>query len=106
MSQQFHAWSHMKRSELHPAVLYLQERGVLIGRKAHGAHHRPNFEGNYAIVSGLWNKPLDGSGFFRGLEKVVAGVTGVEPRCWHAPEYGWAEEARPAGMTMSSDLDE
>ena len=106
MSQQFHAWSHMKRSELHPLVLALQEKGVLIGRKAHGAHHRPNFEGNYAIVSGLWNKPLDGSGFFRGLEKVVASVTGVEPRCWHAPEYGWAEEARPAGMTMSSDLDE
>jgi len=106
MSQQFHAWSHMKRSELHPLVLALQERGVLIGRKAHGAHHRPNFDGNYAIVSGAWNGPLDRAGFFRSLEKAVASATGVEPRCWHAPEYGWAEEARPAGMTMSSDLDE
>lgn len=105
-SQQTHAWSHMKRSELHPAVLFLQEKGVLIGRKAHGAHHKPNFEGNYAIVSGIWNKPLDESGFFRKLEQVVKAVTGVEPRCWHPPEYGWAEEARPAGMTMSSDLDE
>lgn len=106
MSQQFHAWAHAKRSDLHPLVLFLQEKGVLIWRKAHGAHHRPPFEGNYAIVSGLWNGPLDRSGFFRGLEKVAKAATGVEPRCWHPPAEGWEEDARPAGMTMSSDLDE
>jgi ubiquitin-conjugating enzyme E2 variant len=106
MSQQFHAWAHAKRSDLPAAVLFLQERGVLIGRKAHGAHHRPPFEGNYAIVSGLWNGPLDRSGFFRGLENVAKAATGVEPRCWHPPAEGWEEDARPAGMTMSSDLDE
>jgi hypothetical protein len=159
MSQQFHAWSHMKKSELHPAVVALQvgggsavlrlgglarascaplrrrlaglglcgcrnccrgcwrggrgelrpgaltlqvwrcrarppaaaavlgasglwrwaaadppphrphplpqEAGLLIGRKAHGAHHRAPFEGNYCIVSGWWNDTLDGSQFFR-----------------------------------------
>lgn len=65
MSQQFHAWSHMKKSELHPAVVALQEAGLLIGRKAHGAHHRAPFEGNYCIVSGWWNDMLDSSQFFR-----------------------------------------
>jgi hypothetical protein len=42
-----------------------QEAGLLIGRKAHGAHHRAPFEGNYCIVSGWWNELLDGSLFFR-----------------------------------------
>jgi hypothetical protein len=45
--------------------------------------------GNYCIVSGLWNEALDGSGFFRALEKVVHERTGVEPRCWHEPQYEW-----------------
>ena len=30
MSQQFHAWSHMKRSELHPAVVAAQVRHQLL----------------------------------------------------------------------------
>ncbi len=65
---------------------------MLISRKAHGAHHRPPFEGNYCIVSGWWNRPLDGSGFLRWLENAVLALTGVEPRCWHAPEYEIEEE--------------
>ncbi len=36
-----------------------QGAGLLISRKAHGAHHRAPFEGNYCIVSGFWNKVLD-----------------------------------------------
>lgn len=95
MSQQFHAWSHMKRSELPGAVVALQDAGLLIGRKAHGAHHRPNFEGNYCIVSGLWNNVLDESGFFRKLEELVLQLTGVEPRCWYPPETDWVEQVQP-----------
>lgn len=76
MSQQFHAWSHMKKSELHPAVVALQEAGLLIGRKAHGAHHRAPFEGNYCIVSGWWNELLDNSQFFRWVARSTAGVLG------------------------------
>jgi hypothetical protein len=75
MSQQFHAWSHMKKSELPAVVVALQDAGVLIGRAAHGAHHRPNFEGNYCIVSGLWNQPLDSSGFFRCAPRGVGGAS-------------------------------
>jgi len=72
-----------------------QDLNLLIGRRAHGAHHRPNFDGNYCIVSGWWNKPLDNSGFFRWLEKVVVKATGVEPRCWYPPEHDWAELVQP-----------
>lgn len=69
----------------------VQEAGLLISRKAHGAHHKAPFEGNYCIVSGFWNGALDqqGSdqGFFRKLERFVAAKTGVEPRCWYEPKY-------------------
>ena len=92
MSQQFHAWSHMKKSELPEIVIQLQDAGVLISRKAHGAHHRPPFEGNYCIVSGWWNSSLDNSGFLRLLEETVKALTGIEPRCWHPPEYEIEEE--------------
>lgn len=33
MSQQFHAWSHMKKSELPGLVVALQDANLLIGRK-------------------------------------------------------------------------
>jgi hypothetical protein len=40
LSQQFHAWSHMKKSELPAAVLAAQDAGLLVSRKGHGQHHR------------------------------------------------------------------
>ena len=70
--------------------------GVLVARRAQGAHHRAPFEGNYCIVSGFWNPILDARGsessFFRRLERAIHARTGVEPRCWREPAYGWEEE--------------
>ncbi len=85
----------MKKSELPALVVALQDSNVLISRKMHGAHHKPPFDGNYCIVSGLWNPVLDNSGFFRQLERACHTWTGVEPRCWHEPEHDWAELQRP-----------
>ena len=31
LSQQFHAWAHMKKSRLHPAVIALQVRKNIVG---------------------------------------------------------------------------
>jgi ubiquitin-conjugating enzyme E2 variant len=98
MSQQFHAWSHMKRSELPLAVSMAQDAGLLISRKDHGAHHKAPFDGNYCIVSGIWNPILDMNGdensFFRVLERFIHSTWRVEPRCWHDPVDDWAEEVR------------
>ncbi|CAL5223346.1 g5849 [Coccomyxa viridis] len=95
MSQQFHAWAHMKKSQLPPIVDQMQEAGLLVSRRVHGAHHKAPFEGNYCIVSGFWNPILDAGGsdasFFRKLERFVLAKTGVEPRCWHEPDYSWQE---------------
>jgi ubiquitin-conjugating enzyme E2 variant len=62
----------------------------------HGAHHRAPFEGNYCIVSGIWNPLLDSTQAFRHFERFIHSTTGVEPRCWHEPEYDWQEQERPA----------
>jgi ubiquitin-conjugating enzyme E2 variant len=101
MSQQFHAWSHMKKSELPAFVGMAQDAGLLISRKDHGAHHKAPFDGNYCIVSGIWNPILDQEGdenksFFRIMERLVYNVYGVEPRCWHEPQEDWMEEKRVA----------
>eukprot|EP00198_Chlamydomonas_reinhardtii_P006583 XP_001695919.1 low CO2-induced protein [Chlamydomonas reinhardtii] len=101
MSQQFHAWSHMKKSELSPVVVALQDAGVLISRKQHGAHHRAPFEGNYCIVSGWWNGILDKSRFFRKAEKFIFDYTGIEPRCWEMPTEDWKELERPGASTSA-----
>lgn len=79
---------------MRPSSRVFQDRGILVSRKAHGAHHKAPFEGNYCIVSGAWNPILDAGGdhsFFRRLERFVKARTGVEPRCWHEPNYSWQE---------------
>jgi len=63
--------------------------------RMHGAHHKSPFEGNYCIVSGLWNPLLDDSRFFRRLEDFFYATTKVEPRCWYPPEADWAEQETP-----------
>lgn len=103
LSQQFHSWSHTRKSQLPPAVVALQDAGVLLSRKAHGAHHRVPFNGNYCIVSGLWNDTLDGSGFFKALETRVHAATGVEARCWSdEPDYSWLTGLETSGKSQTA----
>ena len=83
MSQELHKWSHSSPAECHPIINALQAANIIIGRKAHLAHHRPPFDGNYCIVSGHCNPYLDQKGFFRWLEEVVYAINGAEARCWN-----------------------
>ena len=97
LSQQFHCWSHMKKSELPEAVIAAQDLGLLISRKGHGAHHKPPFKGNYCIVSGWWNDALDNGGFFTRMEKSIYAATGVAPRCWSDNDEFAIQEEAPEG---------
>ena len=99
MAQQFHAWSHMKKSQLPGVVHQAQQMGILVNRKDHGAHHKPPFNNNYCIVSGQWNPILDKSGIWMAAEKYILDTYGVEPRSWSEPDAAWTEEER---MTSSS----
>ena len=89
MAQQTHAWAHLKRGDVPPLVLALQDAGVLISCRAHGAHHRAPFSCQYCIVSGLWNDALD-SGVLKAAERLIYDRTGVAPRGWYEPASSWA----------------
>lgn len=104
LSQQFHAWSHMKKSQLPESVVTLQDLGVLLSRKGHGAHHRPPFKGNYCIVSGFWNDILDGNEVFDKMATVVYEATGVAPRCWSESHDFEVEEEAPEGWGKEYNL--
>merc|ERR1712194_95052 len=82
MSQEFHKWSRQTKKEVPGWVNTLQDVGVTIGRPQHNKHHIAPYDGNYCIVSGLCNKLMDESGFFRRLEHRIYAINGVEANSW------------------------
>jgi len=82
MSQEFHKWSHLTKSQTSPLSNTLQNLGISIGRTPHAMHHIAPFEGNYCIVSGICNNFLDRTGFFRRMEHFVYNMNGVESNAW------------------------
>lgn len=82
LSQEFHKWSHMTKGECPSWVNWLQSVGLTVPRKAHAQHHMEPYEGNYCIISGICNEPLDESGIFRRMEHAVYKVNGVESNAW------------------------
>ena len=82
MSQEFHKWSHMTKSEVSPLINQLQAQGLILNRVAHANHHLAPFEGNYSIISGICNKVLDRIGFFRWMEHMVWKLNKVESNAW------------------------
>lgn len=91
-SQQFHAWAHGTKSRLPPLVVVLQDLGLLVSRSQHAAHHRPPYNNNYCIVSGVWNEFLDKQKVFEALELVLFFKLGVRPRSWDEPNSDWTED--------------
>ncbi|PON51527.1 B domain of TMEM189, localization domain containing protein [Parasponia andersonii] len=99
-SQQFHAWAHMTKSRLPPLVVALQDLGILVSRSQHAAHHRPPYNNNYCIVSGVWNEFLDNQQVFEALEMLLFFKLGVWPRSWSEPNSDWTEETEaPSQLT-------
>lgn len=78
LTNQIHQWAHLPRP---PRVIRGGQRlGLLLGRHAHAEHHAAPHDGSYCITTGWWNRPLDGIGAFRRLERGVTWVTGWRPR--------------------------
>lgn len=105
LSQQSHAWAHESRRRLPPAVLALQAAGVLVSRAQHGRHHRPPYDTNYCIVSGMWNGVLDQYRVFEALEMVIFFRTGIRPRSWDETQAEWREEDAVDAATAGDDAD-
>ena len=82
LSQEFHKWSHRTKHENPIWVQKLQSIGFTVGPIPHMKHHQEPFEGNYCIISGFCNKPLDDIGFFRRLEYWIYHWNGIESNAW------------------------
>lgn len=105
LSQQIHAWAHSKKSRLPPAVVALQDAGLLVARKMHGGHHRAPYDVNYCIVSGVWNAPLDAARVFPRLERAIFRWNGVRPRSWSGTLPEWVQETAYFEDGTETDVD-
>lgn len=101
-SQEIHKWAHTLRSQSHPVVNWLQDRGILVARRAHHRHHRPPFETNYCIVTGHMNRVLDSMKFFRGLEALIVRINGVHPRCETGERFNHLVDRKPRRLAMGA----
>ena len=77
-TNQIHQWAHMPAPP--PVIRWLQDRGVLLDRRHHAAHHAGSYDRHYCITTGWCNAPLEAIGFFRTVEGLVSTVTGARPR--------------------------
>lgn len=90
VTNQIHKWAHQP-PELVPGYLKtLQRWNVILAPDHHRRHHAEPYLSHYCITVGWLNPILDGTGFFRGLERAISAVTGVVPRAANgeADEYG------------------
>lgn len=91
MSQHIHSLAHRKKSQLSKTVLTLQDAGILLGRKMHGTHHKPPYDVNYCIVSGIWNPWLNETEVFKKLERWIYRKWAVAPRAWSETSEEWMQ---------------
>jgi ubiquitin-conjugating enzyme E2 variant len=67
-SNQIHAWGHTARPPRFVALL--QRAGVLQSARQHAVHHRRPYGSRYCTTTPWLNPLLDGTGFWRGLERI------------------------------------
>lgn len=77
-TNQVHQWAH--RTDPPRLVAWLQRRGAILSHTAHARHHRAPHTSHYCIATGWCNRALGACGFFRGLERGITALTGIEPR--------------------------
>jgi hypothetical protein len=81
-----HRWAHAGREAPLLARL-LQRSGLILSPRHHHAHHRAPFDRDYCIVNGWCNALLRAISFWRGMEWLIARLTGATPRADDAALY-------------------
>lgn len=75
---EFHKYGHRVRRGRVPRML--QRTGLLLSPELHLTHHSGSHDEQYCLITGVADLTLGRLGLFRGLERVITAVTGVEPR--------------------------
>lgn len=79
-ANQVHKWSHRTRRENGMLVTRLQSLHVIQSPAHHHRHHVLGKNTNYCVLTDFLNPVLDHTGFWKGLEWVIARVLRVDRR--------------------------
>jgi ubiquitin-conjugating enzyme E2 variant len=79
-ANEVHKWAHRTTAENGRLVSALQRAGIVQSRAHHGGHHGGARDTRYCVVTPWLNPVLDRCGFWRGLERGIAAVTGIAPQ--------------------------
>jgi len=71
-ANQVHKWSHRSRRENGPVVRLLQRLHLIQSPSHHHRHHVLGKDSHYCVLTDFLNPILDGVGFWRGLERLIA----------------------------------
>lgn len=73
-----HRYTHERDHERHPFITSMYNMGILCSREQHQIHHQV---GNvkYCLITPYLNHVLDTINFWRSLEDIISGVTGIKP---------------------------
>ena len=77
-TNQVHQWAHMPNPPRF--IAWLQDKGLILSREEHVAHHTSPFAMNYCITNGWCNRALTKIDFFRRAEGIITWLTGAVPR--------------------------
>jgi hypothetical protein len=77
-ANEVHAWAHSK-GKVSNWVAMLQLTGLFQSPRQHALHHTSPFADRYCVSSDWLNPILDSTGFWRGVEWLIAKTTGLKP---------------------------
>ncbi len=75
----FHRWSHRTARENGRFITLLQRLHLVQSRAHHGLHHARGHDRHYCSVTPWLDPLLDRLHLWQGLERLIAGITGIRP---------------------------
>ncbi len=96
-TNQVHQWAHMPQPP--KWVRQLQDWRVILSRREHLKHHDAPYATHYCIALGWCNSPLSAIRFFRGMERVITRLTGIQPR---ADEVAFVTQLKMAHTPLTA----
>lgn len=98
-TNQIHYWAHMDAPP--QWVAWLQRHRFILSPDHHDKHHRSPYAIHYCITTGWCNVLLDRIGFFRGLERLIEGISGAKAR---AEDAALAKDLNGGREHFNSDV--
>jgi len=78
LGNEFHKYTHYRKSELNSILSFLQENYILCDHEHHSEHHN-NSKIKYCVILQFNNYILDNLNFWRQMENIVYYLTGIKP---------------------------